>query len=95
MTWEEVCAHPSLKDLPFKIETNEWGQVVMSPTNILHSAYEGEISGLLYELMKEGEMLVGCAIETRKGAKVADVAWVSPVRFRRIKNDPACSVAPE
>lgn len=95
MTWEEVCAHPSLRNLPFKIETNEWGQVVMSPTNILHSAYEGEINGLLYELMKRGGMLVGCAIETRKGAKVADVAWASPTRFRWIKKEAACSVAPE
>ena len=26
MEWEEVVKDPSLKDLPFKIETNEWGK---------------------------------------------------------------------
>ncbi|MCI0389085.1 MAG: Uma2 family endonuclease [Acidobacteria bacterium] len=95
MTWEEVCAHPSLKDLPFKIETNQWGQVVMSPVKIPHSAYQGEINGLLHDLMKAGRVLVECAIDTAKGTKVADVAWVSATRFRRIKNETACSVAPE
>ncbi len=67
MTWEEVCAHPSLKDLPFKIETNEWGQIVMSPTKIPLSFFQGRINNLLYELMKRGETLVECAVDTSKG----------------------------
>ncbi|MGE0129962.1 MAG: Uma2 family endonuclease [Blastocatellales bacterium] len=95
MTWEEVCAHPSLQNLPFKIETNQWGQIVMSPTKIPHSFFQGKINGLLYELMKRGETLVECAVDTREGVKVADVAWASPAVFRRIKNETACSVAPE
>ncbi|HZF37643.1 MAG TPA: Uma2 family endonuclease [Blastocatellia bacterium] len=95
MTWEEVCAHPSLQNLPFKIETNQWGQVVMSPVKIPHSAYQGEINGLLRDLMQNGRVLVECAIATTKGTKVADVAWASPALFRRIKNEAACSVAPE
>lgn len=95
MTWEEVCAHPSLQNLPFKIETNQSGQIVMSPVKVPHSAYQGEINGLLRDLMKAGRVLVECAINTLKGIKVADVAWVSAARFRRIKNETACSVAPE
>jgi len=95
MTWEEVCAHPSLQNLPFKIETNQWGQIVMSPVKIPHSAYQGSISALLQNLMKKGRTLVECAIDTRLGTKVADVAWASPSIFRRIKNETACSVAPE
>lgn len=31
MEWREVVEHPSLKDLPFKIETNEWGKIIMAP----------------------------------------------------------------
>ena len=30
MEWREVVEHPSLKDLPFKIETNEWGKIMMA-----------------------------------------------------------------
>jgi hypothetical protein len=31
MEWTEIINHPSLRDLPFKIETNEWNKVVLSP----------------------------------------------------------------
>ena len=29
MNWQEVCEHPSLQDLPFKIELNEKGEIIM------------------------------------------------------------------
>lgn len=95
MNWQEVCTHPSLQNLPFKIELNERGQVVMSPTKILHSVYQGKISNLLFLLHKGGQVLVECAVETGKGTRVADVAWASSVLFQRIKNDAAASHAPE
>ena len=31
MTWEEICDDPILADLPFKIESDQWGNVIMSP----------------------------------------------------------------
>lgn len=37
MRWEEVCEHQQLQDLPFKIELNKWGQIIMSPVKIKHS----------------------------------------------------------
>ena len=92
MNWQEVCAHPSLQNLPFKIELNEWGQVVMSPTKLYHSIFQGRITRHLPE---SGEIIVECAINTAKGVKVADVAWASDERFELIKNEDACSVAPE
>jgi hypothetical protein len=36
MRWEEVCADRQLQDLPFKIELNKWGQIVVSPVKIKH-----------------------------------------------------------
>ena len=95
MNWQEVCENPSLQNLPFKIELNERGQIVMSPTKVWHSAYQGEIALLLNALMKGGKILTECAIETSKGTKVADVAWASAGRFKRIRHEVACSVAPE
>ena len=67
----------------------------MSPTKILHSVYQGKLSNLLFLLLKGGEVLVECAVETRKGTKVADVAWASAALFRRIKHQTAASHAPE
>jgi Uma2 family endonuclease len=95
MNWQEVCEHPSLQDLPFKIELNEKGEIVMAPVKVYHSAYQGKLSFLLGSLRPDGFVLAECAIQTPKGTKVADVAWVSGERFGRIKDEVECSVAPE
>ena len=47
MEWQEVCEHPSLQNLPFKIELNEKGQILMSPVKVYHSAFQGKIARLL------------------------------------------------
>jgi hypothetical protein len=44
MNWEQVCASPHLQDLPFKIETSRYGQVVMSPATNWHGRYQSSIS---------------------------------------------------
>ena len=95
MNWQEVCEHPSLQDLPFKIETNERGEIVMAPVKVYHSAYQGEIGFLLRSLRNDGKVLAECAISTAKGTKVADVAWASEERFQQIKDETECSIAPE
>ena len=92
MQWQEVCEHPSLQDLPFKIELNERGQILMSPVKVYHSAFQGRISRLLPET---GVVLPECAIATRKGTRVADIAWCSGQRFELVKHQAECSIAPE
>lgn len=95
MQWREVCEHPSLKDLPFKIELDEYGRILMSPVKVSHSAFQGEIAFLLRSLLTTGRTLPECAIKTTKGTKVADVAWASLDLFDIIKDQTECSVAPE
>lgn len=92
MRWQEVCEHPSLKNMPFKIELNEKGQIVMSPVKVYHSAFQGKITRLLPE---HGVVLPECAIKTTQGTKVADIAWCSEQRFKIIETEVECSVAPE
>ena len=77
MLWTEVLASPYLRDLPFKIETNEWGQIVMSPAKNLHSVVQGRVLVLLEKALG-GTVLPECSVQTSKGVKVADVAWLSP-----------------
>lgn len=95
MNWQEVCEHPSLHDLPFKIELNQRGAIVMSPVKFDHSAYQGEVIRLLNAMMHRGRTVVECAIHTRKGTKVADVAWLSAERFDQNRHRVECEVAPE
>ncbi|ALB40025.1 MULTISPECIES: Uma2 family endonuclease [Nostocales] len=95
MRWEEVCENKQLQDLPFKIELNKWGQIVMSPVKIKHSFYQGRIQRLLESLLKTGEVMPECAINTSDGVKVADVVWCSDTRFDQIQDEISASIAPE
>jgi Uma2 family endonuclease len=95
MRWEEVCEHQQLQDLPFKIELNKWGQIVMSPVKIKHSFYQGRIQRLLESLLNTGEVMPECAIDTSDGVKVADVVWCSAARFDLIQEQISASIAPE
>ncbi len=92
MEWQEVCEHPSLQNLPFKIELNDRGQILMSPVKVYHSAFQGKIARLLPET---GVVLPECAVKTEKGTKVADIAWASEDRFQTIGREAECSIAPE
>lgn len=95
MTWAELCANPKFQDLPFKIELNRAGQIIMSPTKNRHGYYAAEIARLLRQLLPAGKSFVELAIETEDSTKVADAAWASEKTFKTIKDEVSCSVAPE
>lgn len=95
MNWQEVCADKTLQDLPFKIELNHWGQIVMSPAKNKHSVYQGLIQDLIKADLKRGISYPECPIKTDDNVKVADVVWVSPERYQQIKDEDVCSIAPE
>lgn len=95
MNWQQVCDDPNLRDLPYKIELNERGQILMSPARLLHSAIQGEIIILLKRLLDQGKIFPECAISTAKGTKVADVVWCSPRLWETIKHEAEASIAPE
>ncbi len=80
MTWDEICEDPNLRDLPFKIETNQRGQIIMSPARSCHGEYQVAISILLGRLLPHGRAVVECAVQTAAGVRVPDVVWTSPER---------------
>ncbi|MBW4582093.1 MAG: Uma2 family endonuclease [Tildeniella nuda ZEHNDER 1965/U140] len=95
MNWQEVCDNKALQDLPFKIELNKWGQIVMSPVKVKHSFFQGRIQSLLESLLSTGTVMPELAIQTTDGVKVADVVWVSDRRLDVIEEETAASIAPE
>lgn len=82
MEWSEIINNPALQNLPFKIEMNEWGQIVMSAATNKHGILQGRISKLL-DALGEGIAAIECSINTIKGVKVADVAWLSRKFFEK------------
>jgi Uma2 family endonuclease len=77
MNWQEVCEEPTLQNLPFKIELNRHGQVVMSPASNRQGRNQTRIAAKLLALLAEGEVITECSVDTSEGTKVADAAWLS------------------
>jgi Uma2 family endonuclease len=77
MTWDEIVNNPLLQDLPFKIETNGFGQILMSPALNKHGMTQADLVYEIRRRKKTGQMITECSIETSDGVKVADVAWAS------------------
>ena len=95
MKWQDICDDPNLQNLPYRIELNKDGHVIMSPQKVYHSIFQGEIENLLRQLTNHGRAFPECAIYTESGTKVADVVWVSEERLNIIKHEVECSIAPE
>jgi Uma2 family endonuclease len=94
-TWAEICADPVLKDLPYKIETNRFGKIMMSPASFWHGGFEIEIGHLLKQLMPGGRAVAECAIETTDGIRVSNVAWISRERYLPYRKAVNLPIAPE
>lgn len=94
--WNEIVRDPALRDLPYKIETNEQGQILLSPHTNGHSFTQDDVQALLREHAPEGSSPPEFAIATPKGTKSPDVVWMSNERRRAIieAGDPT-TVAPE
>jgi Uma2 family endonuclease len=94
MQWSEVLNDSSLQNLPYKIELNEYGQIVMSPASNKHGLLQAEIAFFLRN-NRQGKVLTEYSIETGKSVKVADVAWGSIAFFQRNGLDTPYQQAPE
>jgi Uma2 family endonuclease len=95
MTWEKICKDKRFEDAPYKIESNAQGQIIMSPTSNYHGSNGARIAVLLATLKPKGEVIVECAVETADGTKEADVAWLTPARWKEVAEDFSCKIAPE
>ena len=97
MTWEEICSDRYLANSPYRVESDKYGNIVMSPPpGFNHSRNQGGIAEALVRLLPHGFILPECPIRTAEGVKAADVAWMS---FERHAQLPVsfleCPIAPE
>ena len=77
MQWSEVIDNPLLQDLPFKIELNKYGKLLLSPVSNLRGCIQAQLAAALQNDMPDGEVITECSVETSDGVKVADVVWTS------------------
>ena len=95
MEWSEVINNPLLQNLPFKIELNKWGKILMSPASNNHGILQFDVGTIIKEEKKSGKIIIECSIQTADGVKVADVAWASDEFIARHGRVTPYSVAPE
>ena len=95
MTWQEVLDDKSLEDLPYKIELNASGNIVMTRATNRHALYKATIVGELSRHKRGGHFLIGCSFETDDNVKVADVAWASDDFIKTQKLRTPFTTAPE
>jgi len=94
--WADLLRDPTFQDLPYKIETNARGQIILSPHSNRHSFLQDTIQRLLRQYAPEGSTPPEFAIATPHGVKSPDVAWISPERRQAMQEtgDPT-PIAPE
>ena len=95
LTWEEICSHPALQELPFRVESNRWGHIVMIPPHNDHSFAQSSIYDLLREKMTGGHCMQETSITTGDGVKVADNSWQSEEFYRAHKGEASFIQSPE
>ena len=96
MTWGEICADPELARLPYRIETDKWGNILMSPpASGFHSFRQGQITLLLGQQLTGGYVLPECPVQTDEGVKAMDMAWMSKERFTQLSGDGVHQISPE
>ena len=97
MQWADVVNDPSLKDLPYKIELNQYGQIIMTPHRVIHSEIQSVLQEELNHRLRGGRAVQEYAIQTSAGVRVADVVWRSDERWKTIRASDmgAAPIAPE
>jgi len=95
MNWSAVLTNPFLQNLPFKIEQNKWGKILMSPASNRHGRLQYRIGRRIDKAKGGGEIIMECSVQTADGVKVADAAWASEAFIRQYGYDTPYPKAPE
>lgn len=94
--WDELAKDPEIEGWPGRVETDRYGQIIMSYySEYSHGGHQVDIASLLCKHLPSGKTTVETPISTSEGIKVADVAWVSKARLAKIGGRAALKAAPE
>ena len=69
--------NPFFRDVPYKVELNKFGQILMSPASNKHGILQNRVAREIEYEKQNGVVIIECSILTSEGVRVADVAWAS------------------
>ncbi len=93
--WAEVLADPRWRDCRDRIETNAFGNILMSPPPATAHCRRSFRIGMLLEQQLGGKALGECPISTIDGVRACDAAWYSDERYARVRDQLVYEIAPE
>ncbi len=94
--WTQLLADPVLEALPHRIETDRFGQIIMSPPPApSHGEKQVDIGATLRRLLPAGRVISECPVSTSDGVKAVDVAWITMERYSGQPVDVCLTVARE
>ncbi len=84
-----------VKYLPFKIELNKFGNILMSPISNQCGRIQSRMAANLINRLPSGEVITECFIQTSDSVKMADVAWISDKIIKTFSYQTPYPKAPE
>ena len=94
MNWQQLCADPALQNLPYKMELNQQGQIIMSPASVRYILLQARIIALLNQLCPDLIAVPEFPVETSNGVKVIDVGLLTAEQAALLKNNVTSAFAP-
>jgi Uma2 family endonuclease len=84
--WQELVDDPDLARLPYRIETDRFGRMIMSPPPAYsHARYVGTIMRLLNKFLPDGQAMPSTPVLTADGVKVPDATWISSTYSKELE----------
>jgi Uma2 family endonuclease len=93
--WQELMDNPFFRNIPYKVELNKYGTILMSPASNWHGILQFNVGSEIKARKKSGVIIVECSILTGEGVRVADVAWASDEFFAEFGDKTPYPKAPE
>jgi Uma2 family endonuclease len=93
--WQELMENPFFRDVPYKVELNKFGQILMSPASNRHGILQNRVARDIEYEKQSGIVIIECSILTSEGVRVADVAWASDEFYTEFGEETPYPKAPE
>ena len=75
--WRELMNNPFFRGVPYKVELNKFGQILMIPASNRHGIVQNKVARAIENVKQSGIIVIECSILTSEGVRVANVAWLS------------------
>ena len=93
--WETVLRDFQDVEMPYKIETNAAGWVVMEPPPAdVHRLFQTRLSQFLDDALDGGTATIEIGLHTHGGTKIPDVVWASYETWEKRQEDLATAPPP-